>query len=41
VTVSKTAKVGKELVNNASVSSETYDPDLLNNSVVLKTLVMK
>jgi uncharacterized repeat protein (TIGR01451 family) len=41
VTVSKTAKVGKALVNNASVSSETFDPDLLNNSVVLKTLVVK
>jgi uncharacterized repeat protein (TIGR01451 family) len=41
VTVNKTAKVGKELVNNASVSSETFDPDLLNNSVVQKTLVKK
>jgi uncharacterized repeat protein (TIGR01451 family) len=41
VTVSKTAKVGKELVNNASVASETYDPNLLNNSVVQKTLVKK
>jgi uncharacterized repeat protein (TIGR01451 family) len=41
VTVSKTAKVGKELVNNALVSSTTYDPDLLNNNVVQKTLVAK
>jgi uncharacterized repeat protein (TIGR01451 family) len=41
VTVNKDAKVGKELVNNASVLSETPDPDSLNNSVVQKTLVIK
>jgi uncharacterized repeat protein (TIGR01451 family) len=41
VTVNKDAKVGKELVNNASVSSDTFDPDLLNNSTVQKTLVKK
>jgi large repetitive protein len=41
VTVNKTAKVGKDLVNNASISSETFDPDLLNNSVIEKTLVLK
>jgi uncharacterized repeat protein (TIGR01451 family) len=41
VTVNKDAKVGKELVNSASLSSETFDPDLLNNSVVQKTLVIK
>ena len=41
VTVNKTAKVGKDLVNNAVVSSATYDPDMLNNSMVLKTTVAK
>lgn len=41
VTVSKTAKVGKELVNNATVSSTTYDPVMTNNSVVQKTMVSK
>lgn len=41
VMVNKTAKVGKELVNNAFVSSATFDPNLSNNSVVQKTLVAK
>jgi uncharacterized repeat protein (TIGR01451 family) len=41
VTVNKTAKVGKELVNNAVVSSTTYDPVMTNNTVVQKTLVAK
>lgn len=41
VKVNKTAKVGKELVNNAFVSSTTFDPDLVNNAVVQKTLVAK
>ncbi len=41
VKVSKTAKVGKDLVNNAFVSSLTDDLDLTNNSVVEKTLVKK
>jgi uncharacterized repeat protein (TIGR01451 family) len=41
VMVNKTAKVGKELVNNAMVSSLTYDPVLTNNTVVQKTLVAK
>ena len=41
VTVSKTVKTGKELVNNAAVSSATYDPDSTNNLVVQKTLVLK
>ncbi len=41
VKVSKTAKVGKDLVNNAFVSSLTDDLDLTDNSVVEKTLVMK
>jgi hypothetical protein len=41
VTVNKTAKVGKELVNNATVSSATYDPMLTNITVVQKTLVAK
>ncbi len=41
VTVNKTAKLGKELVNNAAVSSATYDPVTTNNSVVQKTMVAK
>ena len=41
VTVSKTAKIGKKLVNNALVSSATYDPVTTNNTVVEKTLVVK
>ena len=41
VLVNKTAKVGKELVNNAFVSSVTFDPDLTNNAVVQKTMVVK
>lgn len=41
VKVNKTAKVGKELVNNAFVSSTTFDPDLVNNAVIQKTLVVK
>jgi uncharacterized repeat protein (TIGR01451 family) len=41
VLVNKTAKVGKELVNNAFVSSITFDPNLSNNAVVQKTLVVK
>ncbi len=41
VIVNKTAKPGKELVNNAFVSSATFDPDLSNNTVVQKTMVIK
>lgn len=41
VTVNKTAKVGKELFNNATVSSATNDPVLTNNTVVQKALVAK
>ncbi len=41
VIVNKAAKAGKELVNNATVSSVTYDPVMINNSVVQKTLVAK
>jgi uncharacterized repeat protein (TIGR01451 family) len=41
VKVNKTAKVGKDLVNNASVSSLTDDPVLTNNTVVQKTRVAK
>lgn len=41
VTVNKTAKVGKDLVNNATVSSQTYDPVIINNSAVQKTMVTK
>jgi hypothetical protein len=41
VLVNKTAKVGKELINNAFVSSVIFDPDLSNNSVVQKTMVTK
>jgi len=39
VIVDKTAKTSKELVNNAFVSSATFDPNLSNNAVVQKTLV--
>ena len=41
VTVSKTARVGSDLVNNASVSSATYDPIMTNNTIVQKTRVVK
>jgi uncharacterized repeat protein (TIGR01451 family) len=41
VTVNKTAKVGKELVNNATLSSAIYDPIMTNNTVVQKTMVAK
>jgi uncharacterized repeat protein (TIGR01451 family) len=41
VTVNKAAKPGKELVNNATVSSAINDPILTNNTVVQKTLVTK
>jgi len=41
VIVKKSAPVGKDLVNNAEVTSLTFDPDLLNNSVVQKTRVVK
>ncbi len=41
VAVNKTAKIGKELVNNATVSRATYDPMLTNNRVVQKTMVSK
>ncbi len=41
VKVSKTAKPGKDLVNNAWVSSLTFDPVDANNTVVQKTLVIK
>jgi uncharacterized repeat protein (TIGR01451 family) len=41
VTVNKTARVGKELVNNATVSSMIYDPIMTNNTVVQKTMVAK
>lgn len=41
VVVSKTARVGKEVVNNASVSSATFDPNLSNNAAAQKTLVVK
>jgi uncharacterized repeat protein (TIGR01451 family) len=41
VTVNSAAKVGKELVNNVTVSSDTFDPNLLDNSVVEKTMVTK
>jgi len=41
VMVIKAAKVGKELVNNAFVSSSTFDPNLSNNAVVQKTMVVK
>ncbi len=41
VTVSKTAKVGKDLVNTAQVTSATYDPNSTNNAVTQKTSVIK
>jgi uncharacterized repeat protein (TIGR01451 family) len=41
VTVNKTAKVGKELVNTAEVSSTIYDPEMANNTVTQKTMVSK
>jgi len=41
VLVNKTAKLGKELVNNAFVSSSTFDPDMSNNAIVQKTMVAK
>jgi uncharacterized repeat protein (TIGR01451 family) len=41
VAVNKTAKVGKELVNTAEVSSTTYDPEMANNTVTQKTMVSK
>jgi uncharacterized repeat protein (TIGR01451 family) len=41
VTVNKTAKAGKELVNTAQVSSAIHDPDMANNSVTQKTMVLK
>jgi uncharacterized repeat protein (TIGR01451 family) len=41
VTVNKTAKVGKELVNTAEVSSTSYDPEMANNTVTQKTMVSK
>jgi hypothetical protein len=41
VTVKKAAKPGKELVNNAQVSSATADPNMANNSAVQKTMVSK
>jgi large repetitive protein len=40
-TASKTVKVGQTLVNTASVSSATVDPDLGNNSGVVKTTVAR
>jgi len=41
VMVSKTVKIGKDLVNNSMISSVTYNPVTTNNSVVQKTLVLK
>lgn len=41
VTVSKTAKIGRDLVNTALVSSATYDPDMINNTATQKTRVAK
>jgi uncharacterized repeat protein (TIGR01451 family) len=41
VTVIKTAKVGKDLVNTAEVSSPAYDPHTENNSAMQKTTVAK
>ncbi len=41
VLVAKSAPVGKNLINNGNVTSLTFDPDLVNNSVVQKTMVRK
>lgn len=41
VLVKKSAPVGKDLVNNAEVTSLTFDPDLLDNDAVQKTRVVK
>lgn len=41
VMVSKTAVIGSQLVNSATVSGTTYDPVMTNNSVVQKTRVAK
>lgn len=41
VLVNKSAPVGKDLVNNAEVTSLTVDPNLMNNDAVQKTRVVK
>ncbi len=41
VTVSKTARVGKRLVNTGLVSSQTYDSQPTNNTATLQTMVTK
>ena len=39
--VKKTASIGQELVNTASVTSTTYDPNMTNNSITQTNMVRK